>query len=130
MDTRRVHENTRGEEGTIVIDSFSDARKSYEVTNEGCSCLHSRMQGAYCKHRILRGCLLRIRRSKLSTSHDEEVAREIVSRVLDRTNRLDESHEALNAARSFRFGTSELRKIASQRHRENVRRELARLEAA
>jgi hypothetical protein len=119
-------------EGEMRITSFSDETKDYLVSLSplSCECMHHVRTGARCRHLLVARCIERIRRSAFGTSIDIEAAREIVSRVLNRTNRLDESYEAMNAARSFRFGTSELRKIASRRHRENVRRELARLEAA
>jgi uncharacterized Zn finger protein len=131
VDTRRIHRNTEsGERGmtTISIRSFSDSTIHYDVTEASCECPHSRIQGAYCKHRILRGVILRIRKSPFGIRRDEEVAREIVARVLDRSNRLDASYEALSDARSFRYATRELVSVAKARHRENIRRELAKVE--
>jgi hypothetical protein len=132
VDTRRIHRNTEsGERGMIEIQSFSDSKKSYLVsldTPRSCECKHHSATGARCRHILAASVIQRIRRSKLATSRDEEVAREIVSRVLDRTNRLDASYEALSDARSFRFGTKELVEVAHERHRENIRRELAKIE--
>lgn len=139
MDTKQYsNQQHRGDEGkaqlggeaqTILIRSFSDPAREYEVTDTGCSCPHSRIQGAMCRHRLVFGVLRRIRRSAFGISRDEETAREIVARALDRTNRLDASYEALTDARYFRFSTRELVARAHSRHRENIREELRKIES-
>jgi hypothetical protein len=131
MATGSIDRQHRGDERgmtTISIRSFSDPTIHYEVTETFCPCRHHVERGAFCRHRILRGIVLRVRKSPFGIRHDEEVAREIVARVLDRSNRLDASYEALSDARSFRFGTKELVEVAHERHRENIRRELAKIE--
>ncbi len=112
----------------MEIQSFTVPGKPYEVSDTGCSCPHSRIQGAYCKHRLLFGCIQRIRRSAFGTRHDEEAARDLVASVLDKRTGIERSYDGALEAEFFRFSSPELRQVGWARHKENVGREKARLE--
>lgn len=120
-----------GEARIISVESFTKAGLVYEVfldTPRSCECKHHETTGARCRHIITALVIEKIRRSAFGTRHDEEVARRIISRVLDRRNDLGQSYDALSEVRYWMFATRELIEVAHARHRENVKRELARLE--
>jgi hypothetical protein len=128
---QREEQRGGGETRVVSIESFTTPGLFYSVSLDvprSCSCPHNRKTGARCRHLLVAGVIERIRRSPFGTRHDEEVAREIVARVLDRKNRLDASYDALVEVRYYSFATRELRSVAKERHQENIRRELAKVE--
>ncbi len=128
MDTVYRKDRDREGEGTLEIQSFSTPGKTYLVADTGCECPHSRIQGAMCRHRLLFGCLTRIRKSAFGTRNDERVARDLVASVLDKKTGIERSYSLAMECEFFRFSSPELRQIAWERHRVNVAREAARLE--
>lgn len=114
-----------GGETTITIRSHSRPNVKHEVNLDAprsCSCEHHSATGARCRHILEALSVQRIRKSPFSVRRDEETAREIVAKVLDRRNGYPESYSAMLDAFHFRFATTELRQISQKRHVENVKR--------
>lgn len=124
-----------GREGRITIVPSLTSTRAYKVTSDSCSCPHFEHTGAFCKHRVLRPALERIR----SLARPEATREMIEERVLDLARRIyarprasetaSQSYDLYYEALTERYASEALRERAHARHRLVVERCFERMAA-